>query len=45
MSLKIQCPKHKRYNGIKSPRASCIQCQSIYSIRLQATQDRLVTKP
>jgi hypothetical protein len=31
--LKIKCPKHPKYNGSRSPHASCEACQAIWKAR------------
>jgi len=40
--LKIKCPRHPRYNGKLSPRASCPFCLAIHTLRLRAITDRLI---
>ena len=40
--LVIKCPKHPRYNGTISPRASCPMCIQLHVVRLNAIADRLV---
>ena len=39
--LKIRCPKHPRYNGLISPRASCEPCMKLYRIRLECLVNRI----
>ena len=34
--LKLKCTKHPRYNGTKSPKASCYQCIEIQKLRYTA---------
>jgi hypothetical protein len=41
MPLKIRCPRHPRYSGRRSPRASCQGCIELYNIRLKAQMLRL----
>jgi hypothetical protein len=39
--LRVQCKKHPRYTGERSPRASCEQCLTLHKLRLAAIEDRL----
>jgi len=39
--VKVRCSTHKRYDGVRSPRASCDRCIELYRIRLTAIAARL----
>lgn len=41
MALKLKCPRHSRYSGTDSPRASCEACMFIYQTRLKAEMNRV----
>ena len=34
--LVLKCPRHPRYTGEQSPRASCLICIGLWKVRLQA---------
>jgi hypothetical protein len=40
--LRLKCKRHPRYDGERSPRASCDYCLELYRIRCQAVMSRLV---
>jgi len=42
--LTLKCPRHPRYNGKESPRASCQQCLFIYHARRDAAINRVQTE-
>lgn len=40
--LKLKCPKHPRFAGKTSPRASCPVCIELYQLRLRAIREHVV---
>lgn len=34
--LRLKCPKHPKYDGLQSPRASCQICISLWNLRFKA---------
>lgn len=43
--LKLQCVKHPRYDGSKSPRASCEACAFLSGVYIEAYTRRVRINP